>query len=250
MKRENMTAIALSFDQLPFFTWRGVRVMTSGMVDRLHGKTPKTTSKKLRKFREEFTIGRDVHFISGKDDLNAIPLGIPCRSGPELRLITESGYRILLRHLNDDLARKIRLSLQQQSAVNHANAIKPIKHENQILAKHSLPFFEWRGKRVMTFAMIDKLHELTRGSSLTKFCKCREEFVTGRDAFLISSAEAREVLPVGVDFYYGGSLWLITESGYLTLIRTMKNPQARKIRRSLRQQSVPDNINRINPEEV
>ena len=225
----------ITLNQLPFFKWRGKRVMTTGMIDKLHNKAHKTTAKILRRANGEFVMGRDVYFISSKDDLNAIPLDVPCRSGPELRLIAESGYQILVRHLKDDLARKIRLSLQQQLDSNHT--IKSVEYENKILAKHSLPFFTWRGRRVMTFAMIDKLHGIARGMSLTKFYKHRNEFEIGCDAFLISGAEAVEALPIGVDFFYGRSLWLITESGYLKLIRTMKNEQARKIRLSLRQQS-------------
>lgn len=238
-----------TLEQLPFFEWRGIRVMTLGMVDRLHKKSRRASAKLFNQFKNEFVAGRDVYFLRSKDDLNAIPRGVPCRTGPELRLITESGYRILLRHLKDDLARKVRLSLQQQSASNHT--IKPVEYENKILAHHKLPFFEWRGKRVMTLAMVDQLHGLDRGRSISVFCAHRREFVTGRDAFFISGAEARDALPMGVDFYYGCSLWLITESGYLTLIRTMKNPQARKIRLSLRRSKhFSADADMVNPEAI
>ncbi|ECI3885375.1 hypothetical protein AHV09_00365 [Salmonella enterica subsp. enterica] len=220
----------ITLDLLPFFEWRGIRVMTLGMVDRLHKKSRRASAKLFNQYESEFTVGRDVYFLRSKDDLNAIPRGVPCRSGPELRLITESGYRILLRHLKDNSARNIRLSLKQSDP---KYAVKPVEYENSILAQHSLPFFTWRGKRVMTLAMVDQLHGLDRGRSISVFCAHRREFVTGRDAFFISGAEAHDALPMGVDFYYGCSLWLITESGYLTLIRTMKNPQARKIRLSL-----------------
>ena len=75
-----MPSKLITLDQLPFFKWRGIRVMTTGMVDRLHNKAHKTTAKILRRAKDEFVMGRDVYVITSKDDLNAIPLGAPGRS--------------------------------------------------------------------------------------------------------------------------------------------------------------------------
>lgn len=96
------------------------------------------------------------------------------------------------------------------------------------------PFFEWRGKRVITLTQIDKLHGLKRGKAAEIFCRYKSWFVTGRDAYLISGTEAYDELPVGITSYWTNNLWLLTESGYERLSQIIKEVKPRSACRGKR----------------
>lgn len=99
---------------------------------------------------------------------------------------------------------------------------------NTLPASHSLSFFEWRGKRVMTLAMADELYGLERGRAASIFCAHKGEFVTGRDAYFIRGTQAYDELPAGITSYWTNNLWLITISGYQILNQIIRNSPSRK----------------------
>lgn len=104
-----------------------------------------------------------------------------------------------------------------------------IKINNKDLAVKEL-----EGKRVVTFKDIDNLHERAEGTASRNFRENRDKFINEVDYFEISRSD------VGTNFVgtYGFNKkapngMLITESGYLMLVKSFTDDLAWKVQRQL-----------------
>lgn len=93
---------------------------------------------------------------------------------------------------------------------------------------------EYKDKRVVTFKDIDMVHQRPEGTAKRNFNTNRKHFVSGVDFYSINRKE------VGTDFVqtYGfdnsaPSGFLITESGYLMLVKSFTDDLAWKVQRDL-----------------
>lgn len=88
---------------------------------------------------------------------------------------------------------------------------------------------EYKGQRVVTFKDIDMVHERPEGTARQTFNRNRERFVEGEDFFVCETYEAKErfniVAPNGVA--------LITEQGYLMLVKPFNDEKSWDIQRKL-----------------
>lgn len=94
---------------------------------------------------------------------------------------------------------------------------------------------EWHGKRVVTFKDIDTVHQRPEGTARKRFNDNRKHFVSGVDFFKVKCSEVRpffgQTLPNG--FNPNGDVTLITESGYLMLVKSFTDDLAWKVQREL-----------------
>lgn len=94
---------------------------------------------------------------------------------------------------------------------------------------------EWHGKRVVTFKDIDMVHQRPEGTARKRFNDNRKHFVSGLDYFKVKCSEVRpffgQTLPNG--FNPNGDVTLITESGYLMLVKSFTDDLAWKVQREL-----------------
>lgn len=94
---------------------------------------------------------------------------------------------------------------------------------------------EWHGKRVVTFKDIDMVHQRPEGTARKRFNDNRKHFVSGVDYFKVKCSEVRpffgQTLPNG--FNPNGNVTLITESGYLMLVKSFTDDLAWKVQREL-----------------
>ena len=102
------------------------------------------------------------------------------------------------------------------------------------IGNHEISAKEFNGKRVVTFKDIDMVHERTDGTAKRNFSTNKKHFIDGIDFFSISKKE------VGTDFVltYGFSETapsgiLITESGYLMLVKSFTDDLAWEVQRQL-----------------
>ena len=93
---------------------------------------------------------------------------------------------------------------------------------------------EFNGQRVVTFKDIDRLHERVEGTAKRNFSDNKKHFVEGIDYFLITKSE------VGTDFVlsfefdkFAAAGTLITESGYLMLVKSLSDDLAWIVQREL-----------------
>lgn len=88
---------------------------------------------------------------------------------------------------------------------------------------------ELSGQRVVTFKEIDAVHGRPDGTARKRFNDNREHFIEGEDYFVRNSDEAK--IEFGITAPNG--LTLITESGYLMLVKSFTDDLAWKVQREL-----------------
>ncbi len=84
-----------------------------------------------------------------------------------------------------------------------------------------LPVIEYRGERVVTFAMVDKVHRRAGGTASRTFNENRNRFVEGQDYVSITSDEIRtmSLRTAFPDRTARGTL--LTRRGYLKLVKPL-----------------------------
>ena len=92
---------------------------------------------------------------------------------------------------------------------------------------------EYRGQRVVTFRDIDKAHERPDGTANKRFLNNKKRFVEGEDFFIVSNSEIRKSLlfPISDNDYMDRVL--ITEQGYLMLVKSFTDDLAWEVQRQL-----------------
>lgn len=106
---------------------------------------------------------------------------------------------------------------------------------NMIIQGTELQIKEYKGKRVVTFKDIDTVHQRPEGTARKRFNDNRKRFISGVDFFKVKCSEVRpffgQTLPNG--FNPDGDMTLITESGYLMLVKSFTDDLAWKVQRDL-----------------
>lgn len=93
---------------------------------------------------------------------------------------------------------------------------------------HHLPIIEHQGQRVVTLAMVDEVHERPEGTARRNFNEHRPRLIEAEDYFVRNSYEARQM---GITAPNG--LTLLTESGYLMLVKSLSDDLAWDVQRQL-----------------
>lgn len=97
------------------------------------------------------------------------------------------------------------------------------------IMNHELKVKEYRGQRVITLKDVDTVHERPEGTARKRFNTNRQRFMEGEDCFVLQADEAASefgiIAPSG--------LTLITESGYLMLVKSLNDDLAWDVQRQL-----------------
>lgn len=93
----------------------------------------------------------------------------------------------------------------------------------------------WNGQRVVTLADIDRVHERPEGTAKTRFYRHKERFVENEDFYVVKPSDVLKYTKdtLGIDKVPNRGLTLITESGYLMIVKTYDDDLAWKIQRDL-----------------
>ena len=93
---------------------------------------------------------------------------------------------------------------------------------------------EWAGQRVVTFEDIDTVHQRARGTASRNFRENRDKFIEGTDYFIINQPD--EFRRLGIVRPQGGTadkVTLVTESGYLMVVKSLHDDLAWQVQRLL-----------------
>lgn len=102
--------------------------------------------------------------------------------------------------------------------------------ENEIIINQkNVPIREYQGQRVITFRDIDTVHERVRGTAKRNFSKNRKYFIEGEDYFVRNSYQAMKEFGVSAP----KGLIVITESGYLMLVKSFGDDLAWAVQKQL-----------------
>lgn len=104
-----------------------------------------------------------------------------------------------------------------------------IKIGNQEISKK-----EFKSQRVVTFKDIDTVHERADGTARKRFNDNKKRFIEGTDFFVVNTPS--EIRTLGIERPQGGTpekVTLITESGYLMIVKSLTDDLAWKVQRQL-----------------
>lgn len=90
----------------------------------------------------------------------------------------------------------------------------------------------YNGQRVVTFRDIDAVHQRPDGTAYRNFAANRDRLVEGEDYFVLSAAEVKSTNFVELASPRG--LTVITESGYLLLVKSFTDDLAWQVQKELR----------------
>ena len=88
---------------------------------------------------------------------------------------------------------------------------------------------EYKGQRVVTFKDIDMLHERVEGTARKRFNDNKKHFIQNEDYFVLNPDEAGKLFGTIAP----NGLKLVTESGYLMLVKSLQDDLAWKVQREL-----------------
>ncbi|ECZ5369808.1 ORF6N domain-containing protein [Salmonella enterica subsp. enterica serovar Pomona] len=95
-----------------------------------------------------------------------------------------------------------------------------------------LPAVEYRGQRVVTFAMIDEVHQRPEGTAKDAFNRNRDRFAENIDTYIIDYSEKNVLHPFGIEVPFRG-LRVLTETGYLMLTKPFNDDLSWQVQREL-----------------
>ncbi|ENF4433898.1 ORF6N domain-containing protein [Salmonella enterica subsp. enterica serovar Montevideo] len=105
-----MNTVTINNKQLPAVEYHGQRVVTLAMIDEVHQRPEGTASAAYLRNKERFVEGVDTYLIEYSENnvLRPFNVDVPFRG---LRVFTETGYLMLTKPFNDDLAWKVQRDL-------------------------------------------------------------------------------------------------------------------------------------------
>lgn len=89
----------------------GQRVVTLAMIDKVHGRADGTARRNFNSNKDRLTEGEDFVKMSADEFRTRFPGQMSERATSEVTVMTETGYLMLVKSLNDDLAWKIQKQL-------------------------------------------------------------------------------------------------------------------------------------------
>lgn len=96
-----------------------------------------------------------------------------------------------------------------------------------------IPIVELNGQRVVTLAMVDKVHQRPDGTAGRNFRENRQRFIEAEDYLTVQSDEIRRQSLGGVFPPRTPKGILLTESGYLMLVKSFTDDLAWEVQRQL-----------------
>ena len=96
----------------------------------------------------------------------------------------------------------------------------------------TLPIREYNGVRVVTFKDIDTVHKRPEGTARRNFNSHKSHFIEGEDFYKLSPDEFRTAIGK-MDLRQKNDVILITETGYLTLVKSFTDDLAWEVQRDL-----------------
>lgn len=92
---------------------------------------------------------------------------------------------------------------------------------------------EYKGERVVTFRDIDTVHERPNGTAGRNFRENKKHFIEGEDYFKVCSDEIRRNNIMDISDKAHQDIVLLTESGYLMLVKSFTDDLAWDVQRKL-----------------
>lgn len=151
----------------------------------------------------------------------------------QLRTIDKSRLQSFVGRLSDDTMRRVDEALHISLALNKEEREVGKMTEMIHIGNSDIAIKEYKGKRVVTFKDIDEVHNRASGTANKRFLDNKKHFIDGEDFFTVSNSEIRKsrIIPISDSDFMDKTL--ITESGYLMLVKSFTDDLAWDIQRQL-----------------
>lgn len=128
-----MNTVTINNKQLPTVDYRGQRVVTLALIDEVHQRPEGTARAAFNRNREHFIAGVDYEELGSDVIRTDLPEGTFSKFAPSGIVLFESGYLMLTKPFNDDLAWKV-----QRELVNCYFRIQRPKSQAELIAEMAL----------------------------------------------------------------------------------------------------------------
>ena len=151
----------------------------------------------------------------------------------QLRTIDKSRLQSFVGRLSDGTMRRVDEALHISLALNKEEREVGKMTEMIHIGNSDIAIKEYKGKRVVTFKDIDEVHNRASGTANKRFLDNKKHFIDGEDFFTVSNSEIRKsrIIPISDSDFTDKTL--ITESGYLMLVKSFTDDLAWDIQRQL-----------------
>lgn len=147
----------------------------------------------------------------------------------QLRTIDKSRLQSFVGRLSDGTMRRVDEALHISLALNKEEREVNRMDEMIHIGNSDIAIKEYKGKRVVTFRDIDMVHDRPDGTARKRFNDNKNRFIEGEDYFVRKTDEAK----MEFDIIAPNGLALITESGYLMLVKSFTDDLAWDVQRQL-----------------
>lgn len=151
----------------------------------------------------------------------------------QIQTIDKSRVEEYICNLSKDTMRRVDEAICVSLALNKEE--RDVKEMSELvhIGNSDISIKEYKGKRVVTFKDIDAVHERPDGTARRNFNTNKKRFVEGEDFFVVGSDEIRtsRIIPISDNDFMDKTL--ITESGYLMLVKSFTDDLAWQVQRQL-----------------
>ncbi|MDC9590880.1 ORF6N domain-containing protein [Xenorhabdus sp. XENO-10] len=103
--------ITINKTQMPVVEYQGQRVVTFSMIDQVHARPEGTAKAAFNRNNHRFVQGVDYQVLSQDDIRTDLPDGLFSKFAPNGIVLFESGYLMLTKPFNDDVAWQVQREL-------------------------------------------------------------------------------------------------------------------------------------------
>ena len=147
----------------------------------------------------------------------------------QLRTIDKSRLQSFVGRLSDGTMQRVDEALHISLALNKEEREVGKMTEMIHIGNSDIAIKEYKGKRAVTFKDIDTVHGRPDGTARRNFNTNKQHFIEGEDYFVRNSSEAKTEFDIAAP----NGLVLITESGYLMLVKSFTDELAWDVQRQL-----------------
>lgn len=151
----------------------------------------------------------------------------------QLRTIDKSRLQSFVGRLSDGTMRRVDEALHISLALNKEEREVGKMAEMIHIGNSDIAIKEYKGQRVVTFKDIDAVHNRADGTANKRFLDNKKHFIEGEDFFTVSNSEIRKsrIIPISDSDFMDKTL--VTESGYLMLVKSFTDDLAWDVQRQL-----------------
>ncbi len=114
--------ITINNTQMPIAEYKGQRIVTFSMIDLVHGRPDGTARAAFNRNRDHFIEGVDFNEVGSDVIRTDLPEGVFSKFAPSGIVLFESGYLMLTKPFNDDVAWQV----QRELVNNYFRPPKPL----------------------------------------------------------------------------------------------------------------------------